>query len=67
MLSKVLVCRIADGMNHRPRLGFELLVFIAREPPSVPRRLYSTSGRKNVLLKDLHKLRNFSNICKDKL
>lgn len=43
MLSKVLVCRIAEGINQRPRLALWPDVFAPFDVPSFPRRLYSTS------------------------
>lgn len=46
MLSNVLVCRIADGMNHKPLFDFDPLD-LGRDVPSVPRRLYSTSTHVN--------------------
>lgn len=45
ILSKVLVCRSAEGMNHKPRLAFFSDDFAARVF-SFPSRLYSTSKRR---------------------
>lgn len=43
MLSKVLVCRMAEGINQSPRLALWPDDFAPFDVPSFPRRLYSTS------------------------
>lgn len=54
MLSKVLVCRIAEGINQSPRLALWPDGFAPFDFPSLPKRLYSTS-----VIKQIDSLRKF--------